>query len=168
MREEIQNAGGRPVMWKVGHALIKKKMREIGAYFGGELSCHYYFRKFYITDNGDLAMLTMLRTILSEGKSLSEIAKPIMRYFHSPEINSKVDSPDAKIAEVKDLYQAGRITELDGLTVEFDDWWFNLRPSQTEPVLRLNVEAKTQEMLDTKVAELLSEIRKSVFNNVAA
>lgn len=91
-----------------------------------------------------------------------------MRYFHSPEINSKVDNPDAKIAEVKQLYQAGRITELDGLTVEFDDWWFNLRPSQMEPILRLNVEARTQEMLDSKVAELLSVIRGSASESIAA
>lgn len=168
VKEEIEKAGGKPVMWKVGHALIKKKMREIGAYFGGELSCHYYFGKFYITDNGDLAMLTMLRTILEEGKRLSELAKPMMRYFHSPEINSTVDSPDAKIAEVKQLYQSGRIIELDGLTVEFDDWWFNLRSSQTEPILRLNVEAKTQQMLDAKVAELLSVIRGATSRDIAA
>ncbi len=91
-----------------------------------------------------------------------------MRYVHSQEINSKVNDPNAKIAEVKQLYPNGRITELDGLTVEFDDWWFNLRPSQTEPILRLNVEARTQEMLDTRVAKLLSVIRESSSNGVAA
>ncbi|MEN6521397.1 MAG: phosphomannomutase/phosphoglucomutase [Armatimonadota bacterium] len=159
VKEEIEKAGGKPVMWKVGHALIKKKMREIGAYFGGELSSHYYFQKFYITDNGDLAMLTMLKTILAEGKPLSEIAKPIMRYFHSEEINSKVADPAAKIAEVKECYQNGRIIELDGMTIEFDDWWFNLRPSQTEPVLRLNVEAKTKDLLESKVSEILGIVR---------
>lgn len=159
VKEEIEKAGGLPIMWKVGHALIKKKMRETGAYFGGELSSHYYFRKFYITDNGDLAMLTMLKTILGEGKPLSELAAPIMRYFHSQEINSTVDDPKAKIAEVKRLYRQGRIIELDGLTVEFDDWWFNLRSSQTEPVLRLNVEADTEEKEKAKEAELLSVIR---------
>lgn len=168
VKEEIEKAGGKPVMWKVGHALIKKKMREIGAYFGGELSSHYYFRKFYITDNGDLAMLTMLKTILNEGKSLSELAEPVMRYFHSPEINSDVEDPDAKIAEVKQLYKQGKMIELDGLTVEFDDWWFNLRPSQTEPILRLNVEAKTKEKLDTEVAQLLRVIRGPVSTGVAA
>lgn len=162
VKDEIGKAGGESIIWKVGHALIKKKMRETGAYFGGELSSHYYFRKFYITDNGDLAMLSMIKTILDEGKPLSQLAEPIMRYFHSQEINSKVDNPEAKIAEVKQLYKQGRITELDGLTVEFDDWWFNLRPSQTEPILRLNVEAKTEGKLETKVAELLSVIRGSV------
>jgi len=87
--EEIEKAGGKPLMWKVGHAFIKAKMRETGAYFGGELSCHYYYDKFHITDNGDLTMLTMICTLLSEGKTLSELAKPIQRYFHSPEITSK-------------------------------------------------------------------------------
>lgn len=168
VKEEIQAAGGQPVMWKVGHALIKKKMREIGAYFGGELSSHYYFAKFFITDNGDLAMLTMLKTVLDAGKPLSEIAAPVMRYFHSPEINSTVPDPAAKIAEVKQLYQGGRIIELDGLTVEFDDWWFNLRSSQTEPVLRLNLEAKTEELLEAKTAELLSVIRGSASQEKAA
>jgi phosphomannomutase len=161
VKEAIERAGGKPLMWKVGHALIKKKMRETGAYFGGELSSHYYFRKFYITDNGDLAMLTMLKTILSERKSLSELADPIMKYSHSPEINSEVADPARKIAEVKERYRDGRITELDGLTVEYPDWWFNLRSSQTEPILRLNVEADTEEEEEAKEKELLGVIRGS-------
>ena len=87
VREEIENAGGRPLMWKCRHDLIKKKMHETGAYFAGELSCHYYFANFHVTDNGDLVLLNMIQIMLSEGKTLSELAKPIMRYFHSPEIN---------------------------------------------------------------------------------
>jgi len=168
VKEEIEKAGGIPVMWKVGHALMKKRMREIDAFFGGELSCHYYFEKFYITDNGDLAMLTMLKTMLDEGKPLSEIAKPIMRYFHSPETNSQVPDPAQKIAEIKQLYRQGHIIECDGLTVEFDDWWFNLRQSQTEPVIRLNVEATTKDKMEEKVAELLHEIRGSSADSQAA
>lgn len=159
VKEEIAEAGGKPYMYKVGHGLIKTKMREIGAYFGGELSSHYYFANFYRTDNGDLAMLKMIQLIVAEGKPVSELVKPLQRYFHSPEINSKVADVNAKLAEIKERYKNGRIIELDGLTVEYDDWWFNVRPSQTEPLLRLNVEAKTQEQMDAKVAELLALIR---------
>ena len=159
VKEEIEKAGGKPYMYKVGHGLIKVKMREIGAYFAGELSSHYYFSNFYVTDNGDLAMLKMIQLLVHEGKSLSELVKPIMRYFHSPEINSKVKDVAAKLAEIKERYKDGRIIELDGLTVEYDDWWFNVRPSQTEPLLRLNVEAKTQPKMKAKVEELLDIIR---------
>lgn len=159
VKEEIEKAGGVPYMYRVGHGLIKTKMREIGAYFGGELSSHYYFSNFFITDNGDLAMLKLIQLLVEEKKPLSELVKPLQRYFHSPEINSKVADVNAKLAEIKDKYKDGRIIELDGLTVEFDDWWFNVRPSQTEPLLRLNVEAKTQNKMDAKVKELLDLIR---------
>lgn len=152
--EEIEKAGGKPLMWKVGHAFIKAKMRETGAYFGGELSCHYYYDKFHITDNGDLTMLTMIRTLLSEGKTLSELAKPIMRYFHSPEINFQVTNIPDILAKVKSHYQDGKVTELDGLRVDYPDWWFNLRPSQTEPLLRLNVEADTKENMRQKIKDI--------------
>jgi len=159
VKEEIEKAGGKPYMYRVGHGLIKTKMREIGAYFGGELSSHYYFSNFYITDNGELAMLKMIQLLVSEGKPLSELVAPLQRYFHSPEINSKVADVDAKLAEIKERYKDGKIIEMDGLTVEYDDWWFNVRPSQTEPLLRLNVEAKTKEQMDAKVQELLDLIR---------
>lgn len=152
--EEIEKAGGKPLMWKVGHAFIKAKMRETGAYFGGELSCHYYYDKFHITDNGDLTMLTMIRTLLGEGKTLSELAKPIMRYSHSPEINFQVTDIPGILAKVKSHYQDGKVTELDGLRVDYPDWWFNLRPSQTEPLLRLNVEADTQDNMRQKIEDI--------------
>ncbi len=159
VREEIEKAGGVPMMYKVGHGLIKAKMREVGAYFGGELSSHYYFSNFYVTDNGDLAMLNMIKLLVRERKPLSELVAPIKRYYHSPEINSEVKDVAAKLAEIKERYKDGKIIELDGLTVEFDDWWFNVRPSQTEPLLRLNVEAKTKEKMEEKVKELLEIIR---------
>ncbi|MHB0912990.1 MAG: phosphomannomutase/phosphoglucomutase [Armatimonadota bacterium] len=159
VKEEIENAGGKPMMSRVGHGLIKRQMREVGALFAGELSSHYYFSNFYVTDNGDLAMLKIIQLLVDEGKPLSELVAPIMRYHHSPEINSKVKDVNEKLAEIKERYKDGRIIELDGLTVEFDDWWFNVRPSQTEPLLRLNVEAKTKEKLDEKVEELLTMIR---------
>ncbi len=159
VKEEIEKAGGRPVMYKVGHGLIKRYMREIGAYFAGELSSHYYFSNFYITDNGDLAVLKIIQLLADEKKPLSELVRPIMRYSHSPEINSEVKDVPGKLAEIKDRYKDGRIIEMDGLTVEYDDWWFNVRPSQTEPLLRLNVEATTKGKMDTKVEELLGIIR---------
>jgi phosphomannomutase len=159
VREEIERAGGVPYVYKVGHGLIKLKMREIGAYFGGELSSHYYFSNFYITDNGDLAMLKMIQLLVDEGKPLSELVRPIMRYYHSPEINSEVQDVAGKLAELKERYRDGSMNELDGLTVEYPDWWFNVRPSQTEPLLRLNVEADSPEKLAAKVTELLSLIR---------
>lgn len=160
VKEVIEESGGRPFRWRVGHALIKAKMRENGALFAGELSTHYYFRDFYVTDNGDLAMLTVLRSILTEGKSLSELARPIMRYFHSQEINSHVTDRDAAIAKVKSAYGDGRVDELDGLTIEYADWWFNLRPSHTEPLLRLNVEAKTESRMREEVTRLVELIRR--------
>jgi phosphomannomutase len=152
--EEIQKAGGKPLMWKVGHAFIKAKMRETGAYFSGELSCHYYYDKFHTTDNGDLTMLTMIRTLLSEGKTLSELAKPIQRYSHSPETNFQVSDIPGTIAKVKAHYQDGKITELDGLRIDYPDWWFNLRPSQTEPLLRMNVEANTDDQMHQKTKDI--------------
>lgn len=159
VKEEIANAGGKPMMSKVGHGLIKQQMREENALFAGELSSHYYFSNFYVTDNGDLAMLKIIQLLVDEPETFSALAKPIMRYFHSPEINSKVADVKSKIAEIKERYKNGNIIELDGLTVEFEDWWFNLRASQTEPLIRLNVEAKTKDMMDEKITELLDLIR---------
>ncbi len=157
--EEIEKAGGKPVIWKVGHGLVKKKMREIGAWFAGELSCHYYFSDFYVTDNGDLAMLEVIRTILMEGKPLSEIARPIIRYYHSQEINSQVEDRQETIKMIGDRYRDGRRSDLDGLTVEYDSWWFNVRASQTEPLLRLNVEATTRQEMEDRINELVMLIR---------
>jgi len=159
VKEEIARAGGVPMMSKVGHGLIKQQMRQTGAYFGGELSSHYYFSNFFVTDNGDLAMLKVIQLLTDEREPFSKLARPIMRYFHSPEINSKVADVKSKIAEIKGRYSDGKTIELDGLTVEYDDWWFNLRASQTEPLIRLNVEARTPEMLNEKTKELLDVIR---------
>jgi len=159
--EEIEKAGGVAVECRVGHGLIKKQMREEGGYFGGELSSHYYFSNFYITDNGDLAMLNILKLALAEGKPVSEIVAPLHKYFHSGEINSEVHDIPAVLARLKAKYGplAKRVTEIDGYKAEFDDWWFNVRPSNTEPLIRLNLEAKTKPRMDEKVEELLKEIR---------
>jgi len=159
--EEIEKAGGKAIECRVGHGLIKKQMREEGGYFAGELSSHYYFRDFFITDNGDLAMLNIVKLLLAEGKPMSEIVAPLHRYFHSGEINSEVKDIPAVLARLKAEYGpcAKRVTEIDGYKAEFDDWWFNVRPSNTEPLIRLNLEAKTREKMEEKVEELLKEIR---------
>ncbi len=159
--EEIEAAGGKAIECRVGHGLIKKQMREEGGYFAGELSSHYYFSDFFTTDNGDLAMLNMLKLMLHEGKPMSEIVAPLRRYFHSGEINSEVKDIPAVLARLKTEYGscAKRVTEIDGYKAEFDDWWFNVRPSNTEPLIRLNLEAKSREKMEEKVAELLKEIR---------
>ena len=159
--EEIEKAGGVPVECRVGHGLIKRQMREEGGYFAGELSSHYYFSNFYITDNGDLAMLNIIKLVLAEGKPVSEIVAPLHKYFHSGEINSEVHDIPAVLARLKAKYgpMAKRITEIDGYKVEFDDWWFNVRASNTEALIRLTLEAKTRQMIEEKVEELLKEIR---------
>ncbi|MDO8588856.1 MAG: phosphomannomutase/phosphoglucomutase [Armatimonadota bacterium] len=157
--EEIEKAGGVAVKCRVGHGLIKKQMREEGGYFAGELSSHYYFSDFYYTDNGDLAMLNIIKQMLSTGQTMSELIRPLQRYYHSGEINSDVADQNAKLAELEKVYSGGRMLHLDGLTVEFDDWWFNVRPSNTEPLLRLNLEAKTKEKMEEKREELLELIR---------
>jgi len=159
--EEIEKAGGKAIECRVGHGLIKKQMREEGGYFAGELSSHYYFKDFFTTDNGDLAMLNIIKLLLTEGIPMSEIVQPLRRYFHSGEINSEVKDIPAVLARLKEKYGASarRITEIDGYKAEYDDWWFNVRPSNTEPLIRLNLEAKTKEKMEEKVEELLKEIR---------
>lgn len=160
--EEIESAGGKATECRVGHGLIKKQMRENGGYFAGELSSHYYFSTFYTTDNGDLAMLNMIKLLLDEGKPLSQIVEPLRRYHHSGEINSEVHDIPSVLKRLEDRYgpSAKRITTIDGYKAEFDDWWFNVRASNTEPLIRLNLEARTREKMDEKVAELLEEIRR--------
>lgn len=159
VKEEIEKAGGVPVKCRVGHGLIKKQMRAEGGYFAGELSSHYYFSDFFYTDNGDLAMLNIIKLLCEEGKTISELVAPLQRYYHSGEINSEVHDMKGKLAILETTYDGGTVSHLDGLTIEFGDWWFNVRPSNTEPLLRLNLEAKTEEMLEEKKEELLRIIR---------
>lgn len=159
--EEIEKAGGKATECRVGHGLIKKQMREEGGFFAGELSSHYYFSDFFTTDNGDLAMLNIIKLLLAETKPMSEIVAPLRRYFHSGEINSEVKDIPAVLARLKSKYGASakRVTEIDGYKAEFEDWWFNVRASNTEPLIRLNLEAKNKEKMEEKVEELLKEIR---------
>ena len=159
VRECIEENGGRAVMSRVGHSFIKKQMREENALFAGELSGHYYFRENYVTESQALAMLTLGNLICDTGKSASELAAPLKRYFASGEINSRVDDVPKIIAEIRRRYADGNLFELDGISGEYGSWRFNVRASNTEPLLRLIVEADTPELMAAKRDELLALIR---------
>ena len=152
--EVIRENGGTPVRTRVGHSFIKAVMAETGAAFGGEHSAHYYFRDNYRADSGAIASLVVLEQLSLSGKSLSELRKPFERYAASGEINTDVADPAAVIDRVAETYADCDQDRIDGLTVDAGDWWFNLRPSNTEPLLRLNLEARTQDQCAAKVAEV--------------
>lgn len=153
--EAIAEAGGKPVMCRVGHSYIKGKMRELDACFAGELSTHYYFSDTFFAESSDLAMLYVLRAMKRTGKKLSELAAPLMRYAHSGEINFPVKDKDGLMKKIEERYAPkGKIDRLDGLRFDFPDWWFNIRASNTEPVVRLCLEAADEKMMEEKVAEV--------------
>ena len=157
----VERAGGSAHRNRVGHAFFKERMRDEGAAFGGEVSGHYYFRDFYCADSGTIPALLMLELLSVEGKRLSELLAPLReRYFISGEINSEVGDQDAKMAEIKQRYADGELSELDGVSVDYDDWHFNVRPSNTEPLLRLTLESVVSgEHMEEKRDELLGMIR---------
>ena len=159
--ETIERAGGIPLVNRVGHAYIKHRMRQEGALFGGEVSAHYYFRDFSQADSGVVPFLLMLELISKRGEPLSRILAPYReRYFITGEINSPVPDVAAKLRELEERFGAdGNVSHLDGVSVEADDWHFNVRPSNTEPLLRLNLEARSRELMDRKRDEVLGVIR---------
>ncbi len=157
--EVVRERGGEPIRTRVGHSFIKKVMAESGAIFGGEHSGHYYFRDNYRADSGMIAALVVLERLSRSGGPLSALLAPYRRYEASGEINTEVQDQAGKIEEVARAFADGRQDRLDGLTVEFEDWWCNVRPSNTEPLLRLNVEARTQELLEKKTQAVLAVIR---------
>jgi len=157
--EVIEENGGVPVRSRVGHSFIKQVMAETGAVFGGEHSGHYYFRDNYRADSGLIAGVIVLQEMSKAGRPLSELLEPFRRYHDSGEINTEVADQQAVMEEVARHFADGRQEWLDGLTVEYDDWWFNVRPSNTEPLLRLNAEARTPGLLEERTAELLALIR---------
>ena len=152
--ETIREHGGTPLRTRVGHSFIKQVMAETGAAFGGEHSGHYYFRDNFRADSGLIAALIVLEAMSREGKALSELLRPLDRYAASGEINFRVTDAAAVIEHVSSVFEANEQDRLDGLTVDCSDWWFNLRPSNTEPLLRLNLEAANPESRDAHVAEL--------------
>ncbi len=157
----IEQAGGTALINRVGHAFIKHRMRETGAVFGGEVSGHYYFRDFSRADSGIIPALLMLEYVSKQGKPLSEILRPYReRYFITGEINTRVSDVAAKLAELEKHFSAqGAVTHLDGLSVNASDWHFNVRPSNTEPLLRLNLEALSPDLMEKKRDEVLGIIR---------
>jgi phosphomannomutase len=159
--ETIQGAGGVPLVNRVGHAYIKHRMRKDDAAFGGEVSGHYYFRGFSQADSGVVPFLLMLELISKKGRKLSEILEPFRsRYFITGELNTPVADVALKLQELKERYAAeGTISHLDGISVDGGDWHFNVRPSNTEPLLRLNLEARSRELMERKRDEVLELIR---------
>jgi phosphomannomutase len=160
--QTIERAGGVPLVNRVGHAFIKQRMRQEGAAFGGEVSAHYYFRDFSQADSGVVPFLLMIDLISRRKKRLSELLAPFREtFFLTGEINTPVADVPLKLQELKERYSAegGSISHLDGLSVDFGDWHFNVRPSNTEPLLRLNLEALSRELMEEKRDEVLSLIR---------
>jgi phosphomannomutase len=161
VRDVVERAGGTAHVNRVGHAFFKTRMRDTGAAFGGEVSGHYYFRDFYCADSGTLPALLMLELLSVEGRRLSELLEPLRsKYFISGEINSEVEDQEGKVNELAERYSDGEVSWLDGISVDYPDWHFNVRPSNTEPLLRLNLESvKSEEHMRQKLDEVLSLIR---------
>lgn len=161
VRETIEKHGGIAVRSRVGHALIKPLMRERNAVFGGEHSGHFYFRDFWFADSGLLAFLVCWQLLSEENKPLSQLVAEIDPYVRIPETNSTVADIPKKLQELEAIYskKGAELDKLDGLTISYPDWWANVRPSNTEPLLRLNVEARDKSLLEEKSRELLEIIR---------
>lgn len=155
--EEIKAGGGIPYRERVGHVYMKATLREKKAIFGGELSGHYYFKNNYYSDSGMIAFLMVLEILSTKRVPFSNIVSPLKRYYSTGEINFEVEDKDKKIEEIAVKFSTGKIDYLDGVTVEYHDWWFNVRKSNTEPLLRLNVEGKTPEIME-KGKRLLTNI----------
>jgi phosphomannomutase len=159
--DRIRGAGGTALMHRVGHAFIKKRMRDENAAFGGEVSGHYYFRDNWYADNGMIPALIVLELLGREGRKLSELLSPLRARYHiSGEINSRVADVPAALARIEERYQDGRVSRLDGISVDYEHWHFNVRPSNTEPLLRLNLEAATHEDMERRRDEVLALIRR--------
>ena len=159
--EVITAAGGTPMMSRVGHAFIKKQMRDNNALFAGELSGHYYFRDNFVTESSAMAVLAICNMVTHSDKPLSELIAPLRKYFCSGEINTRVArDPQEILAELKKKYADGKVYELDGVSVEYPTWWFNVRCSNTEPLVRLNLESTaSKEEMEARRDEVLAIIR---------
>jgi len=159
--DTVRAGGGTPLMNRVGHAFFKTRMRDEDAVFGGEVSGHYYFHDFYCADSGTLPALLILELLSQRGSSMSELLEPFRsRYFISGEINSEVSDQQAKMDELERRYADARISHLDGVSVDYDDWHFNVRPSNTEPLLRLCLESlRSREDMERRRDEVLAVIR---------
>ena len=158
--EFVKKWGGEPIRTKVGFINIQQGLMDNNGVMGGELSGHYCFKDNFYSDSGMIALLTLLQIISKDGRKVSEIMKELSIYAKGPEINFEVEDKDAVMKKIKEKYSDGKQDFLDGITVEYDDWWFNARPSNTEPLLRLTVEADTEELRAQKQKELSDFIEK--------
>jgi phosphomannomutase len=154
-KEAIEEAGGVPVRERVGHSFMKATMRQHGSPFGGELAGHFYYRRNFTADSSIMTLIEVLNQMRETGRSLSELVAPLSRYFSTGEINFHVDDKEGMIRRLAEIFSDGEIDYLDGVTIQYEDWWFNVRPSNTEPLLRLVLEATTRELMDEKKATLL-------------
>lgn len=164
VREVIADHGGQPVRGRVGHAHIKQTMRQIGAISGGELSGHYYFQLHdqatFFADSALVACVHLLDILSKTGKKTSELIAPMRKYFHSGEVNFNVADKDAALADIRATFRDGKQDTLDGISVEYSDWWFNVRPSNTEPLLRLTLEGDTAALRDKGFQRVLDVLNK--------
>jgi phosphomannomutase len=161
VKETVELHGGVPVESRVGRTLIIEEIRKHDAIFGGELSCHFYFRDLYGFESGDLVLLEVLKHLSESGKKLSELTASLRKYHKIQETNFEVEDKDAALRRIEQAFAAGasRVSKLDGLKIEFPDWWFVVRKSNTEPLLRLNLEADTEALMREKLEELSMVIR---------
>jgi phosphomannomutase len=157
-KEAIEAAGGRPVRERVGHSFIKATMREHGSPFGGELAGHFYYRANYTADSSIITVIEVLNHLRETGRPLSELVAPLQRYFGTGEINFQVEDKQGMIRRLAESFGDGEVDYLDGITVQYDDWWFNVRPSNTEPYLRMVLEARTLPLQEEKKALLLEHL----------
>ncbi|MFB6075868.1 MAG: phosphomannomutase/phosphoglucomutase [Candidatus Aenigmatarchaeota archaeon] len=158
--EVVEENGGETIETRVGHSFIKDKMRKVDSVFAGEVSGHYYFKDFFYSESPILTVVNVLKMISSTGKKLSELVKPLQKYAKTEELNYRVKDKKGKMDEIESKYASeAEIYKLDGLTVKFDDWWFNLRPSRTEDFLRLNLEANSEQLMQTKTKEIENIIK---------
>lgn len=161
VKETIEENGGEAIMCKVGHSFIKQQLRDENAIFAGELSGHYYFKDNFFTDSGVIALIMILNLLSAQEKKLSEIVKPIKKYFATGETNMEVEEKDAVLEKIKKKYSDANVFELDGVSVEYNEWWFNVRKSNTEPLLRLNLEADTKKLMEEKRDEVIVLIKSN-------
>ncbi len=162
-QEAIKEAGGEPVMNKVGRTHAIKWMKEEGGVLGGEVSCHFFFKEFHDLESSEFALLLIMKMIAEEEKPFSQIMAPYMKYVSSGEINFEVQDKQGTIKRLEEKYrpQAKKFIDIDGIRLEFDDWWFNIRASNTEPLIRLTLEAKTEELMEEKKKELTNIIQST-------
>jgi phosphomannomutase len=158
--EEIIKHGGTPRRERVGHAYMKKALRDSHSVFGGELSGSFYYRDSFYTDSGMITLIHVINIVSAANVPISELISPLRRYYSSGEMNFEVENKQAKMDELARRYNDGQIDHLDGVTVGYKEWWFNCRPSNTEPLLQLNIEARSKELLDQKLSEITEQLGK--------